>query len=194
MSPRYLKIGDFNGDGLSDVLSYGTGMNNIGGGSGWRLDVGTGSKGLNGIGAFQNVMASTSVPSAPTCADIQYALFTLIGNGTYSNGSCGAPTPLQLTDVLLNSALPIDYNRDGYTDLMIARSGNWQIMPGSKDGFSTALLDTGREARQAKRAMLVDDKADGITDLMFPWGSDANHNWHVQYGRGPGHRRHRTNY
>jgi RHS repeat-associated protein len=180
---KLLKIGDYNGDGLTDVLSYGKGMNNVAG-SGWRLDIGTGSKGL-GIGAFQNVMAANSLPAASTCSDLQYTIFAVLGNGSYQNASCNSPGLVTLDDELLNSALPIDYNRDGYTDLMVARLGNWQIMPGGKDGYVQTFLDTGREARQPKRAMLVDDAADGIVDLLFPWGSDPQNNWHVQYGRGP---------
>jgi RHS repeat-associated protein len=174
---KHLKPGDFNADGLTDMFYWRLGS--------WRLELGTGSKGQNGVLAFQSVMASSSIVTQSECSDTSYTTFDEVGGSTYSGPSCTGGATISLTEAMMASAIPLDYNRDGYTDLLLARDNTWQVLPGGPTGYVSAFLNTGRTARQAKYAMLVDDAGDGLPDILFPWDSDPENNWHVYYGRGP---------
>lgn len=181
----HLKTGDFNGDGLTDLLSWGQGFDPQSASKGWHLDLGTGSKGANGVPAFQSVMAATSTSVQSECSDVDFAVFHQVSGPTYAGSSCTVPAAVPLTEPMLDSAMPFDYNRDGYTDLILSRDGNWQVLPGGPSGFVNSFLNTGRPARQAKYATLVDDGADGLPDILFPLSDSPESNWHIYYGRGP---------
>lgn len=173
----HMKVGDFNGDGLSDLLYWGRNLVS-GGPVAWQLDYGTGSKGL-GVTAFQNAFNGTSLTLAETCSDVSFSEFD-------SSGPSCTQSTLTLTAELLNDSLPVDYDRNGVTDLMMARDGLWQVLPGGPSGFLGALWNTGRSASNPKQAMLVDDNADGVVDILFPSGLGPNDNWYLYFGRGPG--------
>lgn len=176
---KYLKLADFNGDGLTDILSYGAGFAS-GYGAAWNLSLGTGSKGV-GTEAFYTAMAASSNSATERCDDLDYSVFNI----GLPSASCLLGITVQLTPELLDSTMPVDYNRDGYADLLFANAGYWQILLGGPNGYRSKVLSTGREARQPKLATLVDDAGDGLPDILFPWGGQPEHNWHVYYGRGP---------
>jgi RHS repeat-associated protein len=184
-SISHLKTGDFNGDGLTDMLSWGQGFDPQATTAGWHLDLGTGSRGTNGVPAFKSVMAATATSIQSECSDIDFNFFRLVFGPSYTGSNCTEPASVPLTEPMLDSALPFDYNRDGYTDLVLARDGNWQVLPGGPAGYVNSFLNTGRPARQSRYATLIDDGADGLPDILFPWSDAPESNWHVYYGRGP---------
>jgi RHS repeat-associated protein len=169
---RKLRIVDTNGDGLTDILHQDANSN------GWRLRLGTGDP-ANTWSESTNSWFAQSY-TVPIC----YEDWTYFESNNYGQQNCGTQT-VSLTEQLLDDALVFDYNRDGRTDVMLAHSGTWYVLPASGAGFEAELWNTGRTALEPGSAMIVDDRADGIPDLIFPTGASEESVYAIYYGRGP---------
>lgn len=138
--------------------------------------------GISGLGA--NVSTSVSVPTTPWPLDVNgdgrsdlvYSSSTTSGSGTWmvmlANGSGGYDTPINTTVTNTNyaGATPIDYNADGFEDLLVPYSGGtWWVMFGNSSGLATP-VDTGAPATATgtgTNAQAMDVDGDGLEDLVW---------------------------
>ncbi len=164
-----LKLLDANGDGLTDILSWADAT------TGWQLRFGTADAASWSVSAWN----ASSVNMA-TCFD-QWTYFA----GNVAPPACQTIS-YSLTQQKLDDAVAYDYNRDGRTDILYPEGGDWVALPAGGSGFQGTLLSTSRNAIQPGSAMVVDDRADGVPDLLFASGSDPEQSyWHIYPGRGP---------
>lgn len=165
---QWPKLLDANGDGLTDILYATSG--------GWVLRVGTGS-------AVQGLK-------------VDWSASNYTGNVWLSSWSEGIeshnPTQIQipLNADRLRYAQTMDYDRDGRMDLLFgAPNGSgfdyWTVLRNTGAGFAVSAHNTALRAYSPQNTMVVDDRGDGIQDLVLRSGFFADHNYYIAYGRGP---------
>lgn len=172
MQVAKLKTLDANGDGLTDLLTYDTTV------SGWRLYLGTGAPAT----AFAPGGWSAAALSANQCTET----WTYFENFPEYQG-CVTAT-YALTQTKLDEAVVFDYDRDGRSDVLFAEGGAggvWSVLLGDNAGFKTTVLNTERTANQPDKAMVIDDRGDGIVDLLAPVSASGSAAFAILYGRGP---------
>ena len=81
-----------------------------------------------------------------------------------------------------SAALPLDFNGDGFDDLVWASGGTWRFMAGGAAGYGSA-TNTGITATNPTKAMPLDWNSDGRADLLVDW-SDSK--WRVLKGNATG--------
>jgi hypothetical protein len=100
---------------------------------------------------------------------------------TWQDGIAGH-AGLVSTGTAAAAALPLDFNGDGFDDLVWASGGTWRFMAGGAAGYGAA-TNTGITATNASKAMPVDWNSDGRADLLVDW-SDSK--WRVLKGHATG--------
>lgn len=164
-----VKLLDSNGDGFTDLLAYDASI------SGWRLAIGTGDPATSwALGGW-----GVSTLAASQCTD----------TWTYYEGipeyqGC-ITANFTLTQQKLDEAVIVDHDRDGRTDVLFADGGVWQVLLATNTGFKSTVLTTDRTAYQPGSAMVIDDRGDGIADIVSPQNAGASADFMVYYGRGP---------
>lgn len=157
---------DANGDGLTDILSYESGN--------WKLRLATGNPGNAYVSSW-----AASLATYEQYTDVDWNDFDQM-----LNGESYAPEPainVSLTQLLLDQAEIVDYNKDGRTDVLIAHSGYWRVLIANGAGFDSRLLTTERTVENAASAAIVDENSDGVPDLLYAGSSY----YKIMYGRGP---------
>lgn len=170
-----LKITDANGDGLSDLLFFDAAT------AKWVLWVNHGA-------------LIPGNPLGPFTADWSSPGFTYTQRfdsswDAFDQNLYGLPSqvtvPVSFTEDLLRQAQIFDYNRDGRADVLIPVGAIWRVLQSTGNGYDGLLLDTGRPATLAERAMVVDNLSDGLPDLMYPDGTTSGSTFRIYYQRGP---------
>lgn len=106
--------------------------------------------------------------------DLAYAS-TADGTGSwyiaFSNGSgYSAPVNTGISDVNAAWAAPIDYDGNGFEDLVLSQNGTtWSVLRGSASGFMTP-LNTGVPAPNYYGPRAMDVNGDGLDDLVWTDG------------------------
>jgi RHS repeat-associated protein len=141
--------------------------------------------GTGGVTTAMNPEINTNfdVPTTPWPMDVNgdgrddlvYSSSTTSGAGVWmvmfanSAGGYNTPTPTH-TNANYQSATPIDYNADGFDDLLVHNSSNtWSVMLGTSTGFA-APLPTGAPVTATGRgtnARALDVNGDGYEDLVW---------------------------
>ena len=155
-----VKVVDANGDGLSDLLFWQS--------PNWRLYQSNGSTFLPAWGAASATYSQR--------IDLSWAQY-----GVLPSSSLDYTVTATLTQSMLQNAEILDYDGDGRQDILAVVNGNWRVLKSTGQGYDQTILDTGRVATNASQAMLVDDNADGLPDLLFPSGSY----YHTYLSRAP---------
>lgn len=133
--------------------------------------------GTSGVGLEVNT--AVSVPTSPYAIDVNgdgrddlvYSSST--GAGTWmvmfanSSGGYNMPTNTGVANTNYTGAIPIDYNADGFGDLLVQFSGGtWWAMLGSASGLS-APVNTSAPATVGVGARAMDIDGDGRDDLVW---------------------------
>jgi RHS repeat-associated protein len=101
---------------------------------------------------------------------------------TWQSASPGYGAPLASTATVTLPAWPLDFNGDGYDDLVWAQAGTWRTMAGSASGYGPA-VNTGTAAVNAAAALPLEWDGDGRDDLLVQWSDGL---WRVLRGTANG--------
>ena len=96
---------------------------------------------------------------------------------TWQNGAAGFGTDQVVANLgsLAASAIPLDLNGDGRTDLVFPSGNNWGYMlANASGGYNPPVITTTPHNGKYGSAIIVDYYANGIKELLVP---DANNNW-----------------
>lgn len=137
----------------------------------------------NGTAGFASeVNTAVAVPTTPWPIDVNadgrddlvYSSSATSGSGTWkvmfanTSGGYNAPVDTGVTNTNYAGATPIDYNGDGFGDLLVPYSaGTWWVMTGSASGLA-APVDTFAPATVTGTSVRVMDvTGDGLEDLVW---------------------------
>ncbi|AVH67137.1 beta strand repeat-containing protein [Nostoc sp. 'Peltigera membranacea cyanobiont' N6] len=190
--PRFVRFGDFNGDGFSDLVSTNLISNNISvllgngdgtfgvttnfavGNSPYSLAIGD----FNGDGFSDLVTANTDINDRNVSV--------LLGNG---NGSFGTATNYVVGSIppgpIPYSVAVGDFNGDGFADLVTANNqqNNISVLLGNGDGsFGTPTIFSG--GNSSVSLAIGDFNGDGFSDLVT--ANQSSDNISVLLGNGNG--------
>jgi RHS repeat-associated protein len=101
---------------------------------------------------------------------------------TWQSSLPGYDAPIASGATVTLPAWPIDYNGDGYDDLVWAQAGTWRTMTGSAGGYGAA-VNTGTAAINPAAAIPLEWNGDGRDDLLVQ-SSDST--WRVLRGTANG--------
>lgn len=188
-----LFIGDWNGDGISDVMRHdvGTGENK------WFVNDGS----LN-FTQITNPVASADLANAVLLAgdwnhdgivDLM-AWRPATGDNKWfvNDGSLGftaTTNPISTADLTVSSGsanlYPGDWNGDGITDLLFFNStwgdNNWFVNDGDL-GFTVTNDALTPSVLQTSAVHIRDWNQDGVDDVMFFWVSGGTNRWFINSG------------
>lgn len=133
-------------------------------------------------GLSSEINTAVAVPTNPWPLDVNgdgrddlvYSSSTTSGSGTwmvmFANGSGGYNTPINtaVTNTNYSGATPIDYNSDGFADLLVPYSGGtWWVMTGSTSGLSAPVNTSAPAPSTGTNAHAFDVDGDGRDDLVW---------------------------
>jgi RHS repeat-associated protein len=136
--------------------------------------------GTSGVGTETNT--AVVVPTAPYAIDVNgdgrddlvYSSNVTSGSGTwmvmFANTSGGYNTPVNtaVTNTNYTGAMPIDYNSDGFGDLLVPFSGGtWWVMTGSASGLAAPVNTSAPATATGTAARAMDIDGDGRDDLVW---------------------------
>jgi RHS repeat-associated protein len=138
----------------------------------------------NGTAGFgSEVNTAVAVPTTPWPIDVNgdgrddlvYSSSVTSGSGTwkvmFANASGGYTTPpadTGVTNTNYSGATPIDFNADGFGDLLVPYSGGtWWVMLGSTSGLGTPINTFAPSTSTGNNSRAMDIDGDGRDDLVW---------------------------
>jgi RHS repeat-associated protein len=137
----------------------------------------------NGSAGFgSEVNTAVAVPTTPWPIDVNgdgrddlvYSSSVTSGSGTWkvmfanSSGGYNAPIDTGVTNTNYSGATPIDYNADGFGDLLVPYSGGtWWAMLGSATGLAAPFNTSAPATSTGINARAMDVNGDGRDDLVW---------------------------
>lgn len=163
-------VGDFNGDGLTDIISNSTASNPqlfIANGSGFN---GSQSVGIN-FTSYSAIYISDF--NGDGLADILGTNSSSGGGLYFSNGNgFGSKVPLNIS--LMTNNFIGDFNGDGRADLFTAASSTGTMYLADGNGFGTGITVKNIGIMGGSLTVAADFNGDGLADLLSASGSSGN--------------------
>jgi RHS repeat-associated protein len=173
-----LRVADINGDGRADIVAltfvnrlkdskfFGTAL--LSNGFGQPVTVGTETS------LWQESMVTMGDWNADGCSDVLQVRSVFVSNCAGSFVEL-ATQSTPATGSALYTALPVDWNTDGRTDLLYvdAATGQWFVVASTGNGAATP-VNTGIRAPTSTAWFDFDADGDGLTDLGYRDGNNGN--------------------
>ena len=142
---------------------------------------------------YEASLSSTSqsrLASVQECAGTTPDCYTTNTTFAYQNGTNGLGSEVASGTTIPTpaSALPLDVNGDGRTDIVYSSSttsggGTWRYMLANSSGGYAAWAESGIANTNYSQAIPIDYNADGLEDFLVPYSGGT---WWVVYGTSTG--------